>query len=55
MLQLNLPTRIAHVENIKSCIDADVPIVSGSTGWLKQFDEIKSYCKEKNGMLFICQ
>ena len=37
------------VENIKKCIDAGVPVVSGSTGWLKQFDEVKNYCKEKNG------
>ncbi len=37
------------VENIKKCIDAGVPVVSGSTGWLKQMDEVKNYCKEKNG------
>ncbi len=37
------------VENIKKCIGAGVPVVSGSTGWLKQMDEVKNYCKEKNG------
>lgn len=37
------------VENIKKCFDAGVPVVCGSTGWLKQFDEIKNYCKQKNG------
>jgi len=35
--------------NIKSCIDSGVPVVSGTTGWLDQFDEIKSYCDEKEG------
>lgn len=37
------------VENIKKCIDANVPVVSGSTGWLKDRDNVIDYCKEKNG------
>ena len=37
------------VENLKTCIAAGVPVVCGSTGWLKQMDEVKNYCKEKNG------
>lgn len=37
--------------NIKFCIDAGVPVVSGSTGWLSQFEEIKRYCIDKNGGL----
>lgn len=37
------------VDNIKKCIDAGVPVVCGSTGWLKQFDEIVNYCKQKKG------
>lgn len=39
------------VANIIKCIDAGVPVVSGSTGWLKQWDEVKEYCKQKNGSL----
>lgn len=39
----------AAFDNIKSCIDSGVPVVSGTTGWLDQFDEIKSYCDEKEG------
>lgn len=38
-------------DNIKRCIDAGVPVVSGSTGWLKRYDEASKYCKEKNGAL----
>jgi 4-hydroxy-tetrahydrodipicolinate reductase len=38
-------------ENIKLCIDAGVPVVSGSTGWLAKFDEAKSYCLAKKGGL----
>ncbi|MBV9963068.1 MAG: 4-hydroxy-tetrahydrodipicolinate reductase [Parafilimonas sp.] len=37
------------VENIKMCLDANVPVVCGTTGWLKQFDEIKDYCNQKKG------
>ncbi|MEP6466570.1 MAG: 4-hydroxy-tetrahydrodipicolinate reductase [Parafilimonas sp.] len=37
------------VENIKKCFDANVPVVCGTTGWLKNLDEIKTYCSKKNG------
>ncbi|MBN9297265.1 MAG: 4-hydroxy-tetrahydrodipicolinate reductase [Filimonas sp.] len=39
------------VENIKRCLDAGVPVISGSTGWLAQWDEVKNYCDEKQGGL----
>ena len=39
------------VNNIKKCLDSGVPVVSGSTGWLQQWDEVKSYCNEKNGTM----
>ncbi|MBC7588486.1 MAG: 4-hydroxy-tetrahydrodipicolinate reductase [Chitinophagaceae bacterium] len=37
--------------NIQKCLDAGVPIISGSTGWLEKWDEIKNYCLTKNGTL----
>lgn len=37
--------------NIIRCIDADVPVVSGSTGWLERYEEAKNYCIKKNGAL----
>jgi 4-hydroxy-tetrahydrodipicolinate reductase len=39
------------VENIKRCINSNVPVVSGSTGWLSQWEEIKETVAEKNGAL----
>lgn len=40
-------------DNVKLCIGAGVPVVCGSTGWLKRFDEIKNYSiKEKTGFLY---
>ncbi|MGI9139263.1 MAG: 4-hydroxy-tetrahydrodipicolinate reductase, partial [Sediminibacterium sp.] len=38
-------------DNVKKCILWGVPVVSGSTGWLDQWDEIKNLCAEKNGSL----
>lgn len=39
----------AAFDNIKDCIDNKVAVVSGTTGWLDRFDEIKSYCEANNG------
>ncbi len=36
-------------ENIMKCLDAGIPVVSGSTGWLESRNEVDNYCKEKNG------
>lgn len=38
-------------DNLRLCIDAGVPVVCGSTGWLKGYDDIAKYCREKNGGL----
>ena len=39
------------VQNLKTCIDAGVPTVCGSTGWLEHWQEIKNLYEEKNGTL----
>lgn len=41
------------VDNIKKCLDAGVPVVCGSTGWLQQLDEIVNYCNEKQGTFLV--
>jgi len=38
--------------NIKNCIEAGVPIISGTTGWLNKMDEIEKLCQEKKGAFF---
>lgn len=35
--------------NIMLCLNAGVPVVSGSTGWLDKYEEIKEYCLQKGG------
>ncbi|MEY4432001.1 MAG: hypothetical protein RLZZ44_131 [Bacteroidota bacterium] len=40
---------MAAVDNISSCFHANVPVVSGTTGWLDRYDEIIALCQEKKG------
>jgi 4-hydroxy-tetrahydrodipicolinate reductase len=36
-------------ENVKKALEFDIPIVSGSTGWLDKIDEVKKLCSDRNG------
>ena len=38
-------------ENVKKCIELGVPVVSGSTGWLDNWNEIEAACTAHNGCL----
>ena len=46
-IDFSVPT--AAVSNISSCFHAGVPVISGTTGWLEQYDDMVSLCIEKNG------
>jgi 4-hydroxy-tetrahydrodipicolinate reductase len=35
--------------NILECFATNVPVVSGTTGWLEKYDEVVSVCKDKKG------
>ncbi len=39
-------------KNITSCLEANVPVVSGTTGWLDKYAEVVKLCEEKNGSFF---
>ena len=39
----------AAFDNIASCLEAGVPVVSGTTGWLDRFEEAKTLCSENQG------
>ncbi|NDA62147.1 MAG: 4-hydroxy-tetrahydrodipicolinate reductase [Chitinophagia bacterium] len=39
------------VNNIKTCLSAGIPIVSGSTGWLDQWQEVADFCNQHKGCL----
>jgi 4-hydroxy-tetrahydrodipicolinate reductase len=40
------------ISNIKVCLDAQLPIVVGTTGWYDLFKDIENECQQKNGTLF---
>ncbi|WP_369047571.1 4-hydroxy-tetrahydrodipicolinate reductase [Tenacibaculum sp. UWU-22] len=46
-IDFSIPT-IAY-SNITSCIENNVPVVSGTTGWLKNYDKVVDLCTQKNG------
>ncbi len=37
------------VENITLCFTNDIPVVSGTTGWLDQWDHVINICEKRNG------
>src|SRR6187431_2013541 len=39
------------VENVLTCLDAGIPVVCGSTGWLSRWDEVKTRVTALNGSL----
>lgn len=48
---IEFTTPLTAVAHIKLCIDAGVPVVTGTTGWYQSLPEITDYCKQKNGAL----
>lgn len=36
-------------ENVKNCIEFDVPVICGSTGWTDRLEEMRTICAQKNG------
>jgi 4-hydroxy-tetrahydrodipicolinate reductase len=39
----------AAFRNITSCMDHGVPVISGTTGWLSEYDKAVARCRQKNG------
>lgn len=46
-IDFSMPT--AAFQNISQCLENEVPIISGTTGWLENYDEAVKLCKEKKG------
>ncbi|MEZ7497177.1 4-hydroxy-tetrahydrodipicolinate reductase [Flavobacterium sp. Arc3] len=46
-IDFSVPT--AAVPNISNCFLANVPVVSGTTGWLEHYDEMVALCTSKDG------
>lgn len=41
----------AGFNNVLKCLEAGVPVVSGTTGWQAQLNEAHAFCQEKNGAM----
>ncbi|MFD0976067.1 4-hydroxy-tetrahydrodipicolinate reductase [Salinimicrobium gaetbulicola] len=39
----------AAFENITTCFEQNIPVISGTTGWLERYDEAVASCKENDG------
>jgi len=39
----------AAYKNISHCLTHNVPVISGTTGWLDDYDKVVALCKEKKG------
>ncbi len=35
--------------NVMKCLEAGIPLVCGSTGWLDKYDEAKQFCEDHHG------
>lgn len=45
-IEFSVPTAV--VSNLKKCFNLGIPVVCGTTGWLKAYKEITTLCLEKN-------
>jgi len=39
----------AAVANISNCLNANIPVISGTTGWLDEYESMTNLCLEKKG------
>ena len=46
-IDFSIPT--VAFNNISNCINNNVPVISGTTGWLENYDNAVALCKEKKG------
>lgn len=46
-IEFSVPS--SAVVNITTCLNAGIPVVCGTTGWLEDYDAMVSLCRETNG------
>lgn len=46
-IDFSVPT--AAVSNISKCLNEGIPVISGTTGWLHDYQEVVDLCRAKNG------
>lgn len=48
---IEFSTPASAFENIKQCLEENIPVVSGTTGWLDRYAEVLKICENSNGSL----
>ena len=48
-IAIDFSTPKAAASNIKFCLERQIPIVCGTTGWLDNYNEIINFCNKCNG------
>ena len=46
---INFSTPESAVENIRRALENNIPVISGTTGWLSEMESINTLCAAKNG------
>ena len=46
---INFSTPESAVENIRIALENNIPVISGTTGWLSEMESINTLCAAKNG------
>ncbi len=46
---IEFSTPEAAVTNLTACFENGIPVVSGTTGWLKEYDNMLNLCEARNG------
>ena len=46
-IDFSVPT--SAVNHISECLNHNIPVISGTTGWLENYDEMVALCQDKNG------
>ena len=46
-IDFSIPT--AAVNNISACFNSSTPVISGTTGWLDDYEKMVDLCNQKNG------
>ncbi len=49
-IEFTIPS--SAMNNYKTCFDAGIPVVSGTTGWLDKREEVENYCNKKGAAFF---
>lgn len=49
---IEFTTPATAYRNIRTCLECDVAVVSGTTGWTERLPELQALCRERGGAMF---